>query len=162
MVRKNSSKELIATNSLVLAFLVLMIVLLLSSCCSTKVKKEYTRDTVVTEIYLDSVTFQKEPELTYDSTLPDIVIKPFKWEIDSLIPRVRDNKLKFDTLRAKYSYPENIFEFSYLPPPDTVFMESVKETITQVEELGFWDYIPIVVSTALIFFVLGYIVSKFR
>lgn len=157
-----SDRNRIFTRSINTIFMILIIVLLLSSCCSVKEKTVTVRDTVLTYVNIDTINFDTEPKIIYDSTLPDIVTKPFEFKIDTIIQSVVKNKMKYDTVKINYAYPDNFLNFSYLPEPDSNFMEIVKETVTFTEELTFWNYAPYVISTALIFFVLGYIVAKFR
>ena len=150
------------TNILKALFVLIVLALLLDSCCSYKEKRVIVRDTVLTDVSVDTIFFDNTPELVYDSTLPDIIIKPFEFKVDTIIPRFSNGKWESDTIKIHYDFLENLLNFSYKAPPDSTFKEIITDTITHVEELGFWDYLPIVVSTALIFFVLGYIVSKFR
>lgn len=143
-------------------FLLFIIVVLLTSCCSYKEKIVTVRDTVLTDITVDTIFFETKPILIYDTTLPDIVTKPFYFNIDTIIQSKTKNKVKYDTVKINYAYPENFVNFSYLPEPDSTFTEIVTETINHIEEITIWNYLPYVISTALIFFVIGFITAKLR
>ena len=97
------------------AFFMLIIItalLLLDSCCSYKEKEVVKRDTVLVDTYRDTFNLQKSPELIYDWDKPDIVTKPFSFQIDTVIITKSKTRLKHDTLKINYQYPQNMFNFS--------------------------------------------------
>lgn len=161
-LRSPSDRSGALTKLLNSLFLLLIILILLNSCCSYKEKIVTVRDTVLTDITIDTIFFDSSPRLVYDSTLPDIITKPFEFKIDTIIQSKTKNRVKYDTVKINYAYPENFINFSYLPEPDSTFTEIVTETINHIEELTFWNYLPYVISTALIFFVIGFITAKLR
>lgn len=141
-------------------FILLIIALLLSldSCCSYKQKTKETVDTTIVDIRNDSIVFETNPVSIFDSTKPNIITKPFIFKIDTVFKTISKTRTKNDTLKLFYRFPENLLNFSYLPEQDTTKQINKSETVTKIEELTFWDYIP----TALLFLIIGFVIGKLR
>lgn len=147
----------------IMATLILLglIIVLLDGCCSFDEQTRTKTDTVMVDIYQDTFRIQTEPELIY---LRDTIIRtqPFSFSIDTVIESSSNyrNIKKYDTVRADYNFPENLFNLTYHPQPDTVFKEREQKVITKHERLTLWDQLPIIISTAIIFLVIGFLIGK--
>ena len=113
--------------------------LILLSCCP---KQTTTIETtkVLQEIRRDTIFIKSQPIIKYVS---DSIIqtKPFIFRIDTVLKTIYQNRVKTDTIKIKYSFPNNEYEMSIKTYPDSIFSEIRNEIKTIVKEKSFFDRI---------------------
>lgn len=106
------------------------------------------RDTVFTEAPREPLIIEKVRTKIKYRTDTLLLTAPFEARIDTVI--------KYDTIRAGFNWPENIFSLSVRMPPDTLKFSRALE-IRTIEKPRPWWELPAAVAGG---FLTGYFVSS--
>lgn len=117
---------------------VISLLFILISCCP-KVENSTETTKILREVRQDTIFIHTKPEITYIS---DTIIetKPFIFRIDTILKTIYQNRVKTDTIKVTYSFPENDYKLSVKSSPDSLFTE-IKKEIKTVKEKSFFDVI---------------------
>ena len=111
----------------------------------TDTKVKHDTEYVVTNQEPIVITKYK-PKIVYKSDTV-IITKPFTIIVDTII--------KKDTVKARYNFPENIFDLAVLKKPDSTMIQTITITKEIIKERPWWEASAYTLGGALIGFVLG-------
>lgn len=111
--------------------------LILLSCCPKQINTVETTK-VLQEIRKDTIYIKSSPVVTYTK---DTIIqtKPFIFRIDTVLKTIYQNRVKIDTVKINYQFPDNVFKMKVSSAPDSIFKEIRNEIKTISENKSFFD-----------------------
>lgn len=105
------------------------------------------RDTICRVVPSDPVIIEKIRPKIIEKRDTLLMVSPFSARIDTVV--------KYDTIRAEYEFPENLFSMELRRRPDTVNIYRDTISRTKTKERPWWESAAYIAGGALLGFLMG-------
>lgn len=144
--------------------MIILFCLFIQSCClfqSNKNEIRIERDTTyITKYDTIKITFTPDIKITRTDTV--IKFYPFVASKDTIIKYIVNNRIKYDTVKFEYSYPENLLKLNLKRSQDSIIKIMQTETQKHIIEDNIFGFSTknLLILCLVLLFILLYLFKK--